>query len=271
MTKETTDMNPRRLGWILGGAFLVAAAVITGARAGGCCGEKDAGEQKDQVKKEEKKEAPRTALYPLDTCPLSGKKLGSEGEAVIFDYRGREFRFSSKDCIMNFMKDPEGSIAKIDAAIIQQQLPNYPMTTCLVSGDAFGGEMGEPINKVYQNRLVRFCCKMCQPDFEKDPAKFLAKLDAAILSKQKPFYPLDTCVVSGDKLEGDMGGPFEYVFGTRLVRMCCKGCVKDFAKDPQKFMAKIDEAAKTKKEAAKHTPKEKDEDKGRHDHHEHKH
>ena len=194
---------------------------------------------------------PKAGLYPLDTCPLSGKKLDSEGDPVIYEYKGRELRFSSKDCVKAFVKDPEGSLAKIDAAILQQQLPTYPIATCPVSGDKLGGEMGEPINRIYQNRLVRFCCPDCLKDFEKDQAKFLAKLDAAMIEKQKPSYPLATCPVSGDKLGGEMGDPIDCVFANRLVRFCCPDCLKDFSKNPWKFMAKIDEAGKAKKDDSK--------------------
>jgi len=28
----------------------------------------------------------------------------------------------------------------------------------------------------YKGRTVKFCCNMCPPKFEKDPAKYLAKL-----------------------------------------------------------------------------------------------
>lgn len=67
------------------------------------------------------------------------------------------------------------------------------------------------------------------------------------LAKAQAAYPLDTCVVSGETLGGDMGGPIDYIHKEagkpdRLVRFCCKACVKDFKKDPAKFLAKIDSA-----------------------------
>ncbi len=65
--------------------------------------------------------------------------------------------------------------------------------------------------------------------------------------KLKP-YTLKTCVVSGDKL-GEMGDPFVYEYKGREIKFCCKGCLKDFNKDPQKYIKKIEEAeAKAKKE-----------------------
>jgi YHS domain-containing protein len=64
--------------------------------------------------------------------------------------------------------------------------------------------------------------------------------------KLKP-YTLKTCVVSGDKL-GEMGDPFVYAYQGREIKFCCKGCLKDFNKDPAKYIKMIDEAeAKAKK------------------------
>ncbi len=60
-------------------------------------------------------------------------------------------------------------------------------------------------------------------------------------TKPKP-YPLKTCVVSGEKLEGDMGKPYVFVYKGQEIKLCCKSCLKDFTKDPAKFMKKIQEA-----------------------------
>ncbi len=51
----------------------------------------------------------------------------------------------------------------------------YPMDTCLVSGEKLGG-MGKPFEFVYQGQQIKFCCKNCKPDFEKEPEKYMAKL-----------------------------------------------------------------------------------------------
>lgn len=66
-------------------------------------------------------------------------------------------------------------------------------------------------------------------------------------------YPLETCVVSGEKL-GEMGKPIDYVYKEagkpdRLVRFCCKMCIGKFQKDPAKYLKLIDEAAAQKKKA----------------------
>jgi YHS domain-containing protein len=72
-------------------------------------------------------------------------------------------------------------------------------------------------------------------------AAFAAEGEKDKDAKQKP-YPLDTCVVSGEKL-GEMGKPYAYEYKGREIKFCCKDCVKDFNKDPDKYIKKLDEAA----------------------------
>ena len=43
----------------------------------------------------------------------------------------------------------------------------YPLSACFVSGEALGSN-GEPVTKEHDGRELRFCCKMCVKDFEKD-------------------------------------------------------------------------------------------------------
>ncbi|HXS67906.1 MAG TPA: hypothetical protein VN761_03620 [Candidatus Polarisedimenticolia bacterium] len=52
------------------------------------------------------------------------------------------------------------------------------MTTCPVSGDKLG-EMGKPYIFEYKGREVKLCCPDCKKDFEKDPAKYMKKIEAA--------------------------------------------------------------------------------------------
>jgi len=157
-------------------------------------------------------------------------------------YDGREVKFCCKMCVPKFEKDIKASLAALDQQIIDSQLPFYPTTTCIVSGEPLGGEeMGDPINYVYNNRLVRFCCKMCRSDFKKDPAPFMAKLDAAVIAQQGEHYPLTTCPISGEEL-GGMGEAINIVYAGRLVKLCCNMCVPKFEANPMPTIEKIDAA-----------------------------
>ena len=64
-------------------------------------------------------------------------------------------------------------------------------------------------------------------------------------AKPKP-YPLQTCVVSGEKFGGDMGDPHVFTYQGREIKLCCKSCLKDFNKETARFIKKLDEAEKAK-------------------------
>jgi YHS domain-containing protein len=50
-------------------------------------------------------------------------------------------------------------------------------------------------------------------------------------------------VVSGEKL-GSMGKSYVHEHKGKEVQFCCKSCLKSFDKDPAKYLAKIEKAAK---------------------------
>ena len=65
-------------------------------------------------------------------------------------------------------------------------------------------------------------------------------------AKAKP-YPLEKCLVSDEKL-GEMGKPYVFTHEGHEVQLCCKSCLKDFKKEPAKYMKKLEAAeAKPKK------------------------
>ena len=69
----------------------------------------------------------------------------------------------------------------------------------------------------------------------------MKKVQDQIIAPQKPGYPLDTCVISGEKL-GDSS--VDTVIGSRLVRSCCEKCAAKVKADPQAAFAKLDAAKK---------------------------
>ncbi len=120
------------------------------------------------------------SVYPLNTCIMSGETLPTDGTVQIEQIGGREVRFCCKDCVGSFKKDVEANQKKLDAKIVETLKATYPVKNCVVSDEALGG-MGEPILYVHRatNQLVEFCCKDCVKQFEKNPGKYLAKIDEA--------------------------------------------------------------------------------------------
>jgi hypothetical protein len=51
-------------------------------------------------------------------------------------------------------------------------------------------------------------------------------------------YPLDTCLVSGEKL-GSMGEPVRIVHNGQEIKFCCAGCQPEFEVDPEKFLSEL--------------------------------
>jgi YHS domain-containing protein len=60
-------------------------------------------------------------------------------------------------------------------------------------------------------------------------------------SQTAQVYPLDWCIVSGEKL-GEMGAPVAYTYQGRQIKFCCKGCIKDFEHEPARYLARLDSA-----------------------------
>lgn len=52
----------------------------------------------------------------------------------------------------------------------------YTPNTCIVSGDKLG-EMGKPVVFEYEGQEIKLCCKDCRKDFDKEPAKYMKKLE----------------------------------------------------------------------------------------------
>src|SRR5271170_4422222 len=74
------------------------------------------------------------------------------------------------------------------AAAAKKPVP-YPLKTCVVSGEKFGGDMGDPIVFIYTNKdinqEIKFCCPMCKPKFLADPDKYMKTIKEAEDAQKK--------------------------------------------------------------------------------------
>lgn len=183
--------------------------------------------------------------YPLDSCIVSGEKLGADAKVtVLADQKdplqnGRQLKFCCAKCESTFAAEPAKYIRDLDAKIVAAQSKSYPIDHCLVMTDEKLDDGAKTI--VYGNRLFRLCCPKCVRTFGADPAKWAAAYDKEVIAAQKASYPLATCPISGKPL-GD--GAVDVVIGSRLVRACCPGCVGPIKADPAAAFAKVDAAKK---------------------------
>lgn len=117
--------------------------------------------------------ADKPAGKPQTTCPVTGNAIDTKVSPHV-DWEGQRIYFADLAAADTFRKDREKVFATIAAEGVA--LENI-QTTCPVSGEKLeGGDMGEPVTTVYRGRTIKFCCNMCPPKFQKDPAKYLAKL-----------------------------------------------------------------------------------------------
>ena len=131
--------------------------------------------------------------YPLDKCIVSDEKLGEEGKPVVFIHEGQEIKLCCRDCRKDFDANPAKFLAKLpkadDAPKIDKDAPAktteptkdtpakaYPLKNCIVSDNDLDS-MGEQASFVYKGQTIKVCCKACIAKFEKNPAKYLKKLE----------------------------------------------------------------------------------------------
>ena len=201
---------------------------------------------------------PKGSPYTLTTCIVSGKPLPAKPHILVFSNPkdpvddGREIRFCCPNCAETFLKDPKPYLSKIDAAMVEQQLAYYPAGNCPVMSDETlpdprGPEAKDADNIIVGNQLVRVCCGKCVRKVNADPERFVRGAERAIIKAQAKDYPLATCPVSGQPIEGN---GHEFVIASRLVRTCCPKCEPAVRADPLATLAKIDAAAKERSGAA---------------------
>jgi len=177
--------------------------------------------------------------WPLETCVVSGEKLGSMGDPIIHLHEGREVRFCCTHCIEPFTAEPAKYLAKADATIIEQQKPHYPLKHCIIdTGEALSADESKNSYSVVGNRLFIYCCPPCDKKVRAEPAKHFATLDAAARDQQIASYPLDVCVISGQPL-GTFGETTDRVIANRLVRLCSPDCVAELEANPSSALTRI--------------------------------
>ncbi len=177
-------------------------------------------------------------LFPLTKCPTSGEELGKDAVNVVKD--GRLYRFCCHKCEAAFLKDPAATTKKVDEAVIAAQLKGYPSDKDVVTGAPLGKDA---VSVVINNMLFRCADAKSAEACKKDAEPYFKKLHEAYIKTQMASYPLKTCVVKGEELKDSKDEhPVDTLYGTRLVRFCCKDCAKEFHANPEKYLAMLDKA-----------------------------
>lgn len=72
---------------------------------------------------------PNVIAYPLDTCIVADKKLGSMGKPHVFVHEGRQFKYCCEGCDDEFQANTDKYIKKFDDAVAAKKAAEATDTT----------------------------------------------------------------------------------------------------------------------------------------------
>jgi hypothetical protein len=169
----------------------------------------------------------------LKTCAIGDEPLGAEALDKVVS--GHLVRVCGADCAAKLAKAPERGLKAVAAAVVREQKPRYPLTTCAVTGEKLGEGAHRP--RLRHTRARAAPGPSGAAALRSQPGVVLAKLDKAWIDAQLPGYRPKICPVTGETLGS---GAVNHLYGTRLVRLCCSGCIRKFDAAPEKFLAQLD-------------------------------
>ena len=208
------------------------------------------------------------AIARQKICPVSGKPLGSMGQVVAVDLGGERVYVCCAGCVGAVNADPAKYAAgrpeitvttatEADAALVNRQ------AKCPVMDEPLGS-MGQPIKVMVGDKPIFLCCKGCIKKIQAEPAKYLAMVygnrssaqvptqgGAAVVpagmdqvragvfkvtAADAPFIAAQKrCPVMDEPLDA-MGGPYKVNAAGKAIYICCPGCAKKIAAEPQKYL-----------------------------------
>jgi YHS domain-containing protein len=137
-----------------------------------------------------------------------------------------------------------------DDAKKQEKKPKPVNTTCPVTDEKVDPEVA---TTTYKGKVVGFCCPDCVKDFNKDPAKYMKKVEAeeaknkkgkkddAIKGEQPAADSTKAvnkfCAVEKENAVDPTVATTTYKGKT--IGFCCEDCIKKFDRDPDAFVADL--------------------------------
>jgi hypothetical protein len=174
--------------------------------------------------------------YYLARCAACPALLGVKGEAIDATHEGRPLRFCCAACKRRFDADPSAVIREVDAAMLSDQLPHYPLNASLMDGRPLGPA---PIDFVWGNRAFRARDGRDRDRIMADPIAAIRSLDKAVIAAQEPTYAMhNKCPVQGDILPDDP--VIDIVVANRMIRVCCGRCARVVKARPYQYIGMVD-------------------------------
>jgi hypothetical protein len=180
--------------------------------------------------------------YYLNRCPQCHRYLGTRGDPIERSYDHRHIRFCHEECRVAFEANLPNSIARLDDQMIADQLPWYPLQSCVVTGEPLPAV---PIDLIFRNRLVRLSNESARTKFLADPSTFWQKLTDATIEFLLPRYWVTKCPEQGTQLKPKADPQLIVVCASRIVRVCCLDCYDRVIERPANYLPLIDSALRS--------------------------
>lgn len=210
------------------------------------------------------------AIASQKTCPVSGKPLGSMGDPVAVGVGDQRVFVCCAGCVAAVKSNPSKYARKreISVKIAVSTSDDLALITkqakCPVMDEPLGS-MGQPVKLLVGGKPVFLCCKGCVKKVQADPAKYLAvvygdnpvsagKIGSGgasvakgtdevrpgifkVTAADQPFIAAQKiCPVMDEPLDA-MGGPYKVNAAGKAIYICCPGCAKKIAAEPDKYLA----------------------------------
>jgi YHS domain-containing protein len=151
-------------------------------------------------------------------CPVTGEPVDFTSSTMM---KEGPVYLCCPPCAKKLKHDPKKYAKKV--AEQREALAKLPRIQ--VSCPVTGKQIDKKAFVEHKGQKVYFFCDKCPKEFQKDPAKYEAKLAASYTYQTK-------CAISGGEIDPNTSLTLE---GGQKVYFCCKGCIPKFKKDPAKY------------------------------------
>lgn len=112
------------------------------------------------------------------TCPVSGKEIKKD---LFVEHKGERLYVCCNSCLVKVKKRPGRYVKKLKAEGITLE---KVQTKCAVMG---GKIKNKKLYADHDGKRIYFCCGMCPKKFNKDPEKYIEKLeDESVVLERTP-------------------------------------------------------------------------------------
>lgn len=162
---------------------------------------------------DEKEATPAVIKCPVEGAPASLTVSTATDDGPVF--------FCCDGCRSKFDAGADGFAAQVAEQRKALATRDKIQVNCPVTGEPVNPKVSESMD----GQSISFCCKGCIEKYKAEPAKFSRNLANA--------YTYQTlCPVMNKEVKGNV---FTTLATGEKIYLCCKGCDKKLAKDPEKY------------------------------------